>query len=321
MSEFVKYINLEDNDLVSVFGTNDSLLNLIESAFESTIFVRGNQIVLTGKEEEIKVLDSIFKELLYMIKKNGYLNDTDVKTVIQLTTLNKSETETFSIKNDDNIIYKGFKNQIRTKTKTQIEYFKKVKKNDLVFSIGPAGTGKTFLAVAMALRELKMNEVKRIVLTRPAVEAGESLGFLPGDLQEKIDPYIRPLTDALQYMLSPEKYKIMKERNIIEINPLAYMRGRTLNNAFVILDEAQNSTETQMKMFLTRLGIGSKAIITGDTTQIDLPRNKKSGLISAQRILNKIDGIDFVYFSEHDVVRHRLVAEIIKAYDKDLTNK
>jgi phosphate starvation-inducible protein PhoH and related proteins len=321
MSIVVKYINLDDTDLVSVFGTNDSLLNLIESAFESTIFVRGNQIVITGNEDEVKILDSIFKELLYMLKKNGVLNDTDVKTVIQLTTVNKSEPETFSIKNDDNIVYKGFKNQIRTKTKTQIEYFQKVKKNDVVFSIGPAGTGKTFLAVAMALRELKLNEVKRIVLTRPAVEAGESLGFLPGDLQEKIDPYLRPLTDALQYMLSPEKYKTMKERNIIEINPLAYMRGRTLNNAFVILDEAQNSTETQMKMFLTRLGIGSKAIITGDTTQIDLPRNKKSGLISAQRILKNIEGIDFVYFNEHDVVRHRLVAEIIKAYDRDLTEK
>ncbi|MCB0703189.1 MAG: PhoH family protein [Candidatus Kapaibacterium sp.] len=321
MSEVVKYINLDDTNLVSVFGANDSLLNLIESAFESTIFVRGNQIVITGDEKEVNVLDSIFKELVYMLKKNGVLNDSDVKTVIQLTTLNKSNLETFSFKNDDNVIYKGFKNQIRTKTKTQAEYFHKVKNNDVVFSIGPAGTGKTFLAVAMALRELKLNEVKRIVLTRPAVEAGESLGFLPGDLQEKIDPYLRPLTDALQYMLSPEKYKIMKERNIIEINPLAYMRGRTLNNAFVILDEAQNSTETQMKMFLTRLGIGSKAIITGDTTQIDLPRNKKSGLVSAQRILKKIDGIEFVYFSEHDVVRHRLVAEIIKAYDKDLTEK
>ncbi|MFA7325575.1 MAG: PhoH family protein [Candidatus Kapaibacterium sp.] len=321
MSEIVKYINLDDTDLVSVFGTNDSLLNLIESAFESTIFVRGNQIVITGKEDEVKILDSIFKELLYMLKKNGVLNDTDVKTVIQLTTVNKAEPEPFSMKNDDNVVYKGFKNQIRTKTTTQLEYFQKVKKNDIVFSIGPAGTGKTFLAVAMALRELKLNEVKRIVLTRPAVEAGESLGFLPGDLQEKIDPYLRPLTDALQYMLSPEKYKIMKERNIIEINPLAYMRGRTLNNAFVILDEAQNTTETQMKMFLTRLGVGSKAIITGDTTQIDLPRSKKSGLVSAQRILKNIEGIDFVYFNEHDVVRHRLVAEIIKAYDRDLTEK
>jgi len=173
----------------------------------------------------------------------------------------------------------------------------------------------------MALNELKKNEVKRIILTRPAVEAGESLGFLPGDLQEKIDPYLRPITDALEYMLSPEKYKIMRERNIIEINPLAYMRGRTLNSAFVILDEAQNTTETQMKMFLTRLGIGSKAIITGDTSQIDLPRNKKSGLVSAQRILKNIDGIEFVYFNENDVVRHKLVAQIIKAYDRDLTNK
>jgi phosphate starvation-inducible PhoH-like protein len=321
MSEVINYINLDDTDLVSIFGANDSLLNLIESAFESTIFVRGNQIIITGNEEEVTVIDSIFKELIYMVKKNGVLNDTDVKTVIQLSTINKSTPETFSIKNDDNVVYKGFKNQIRTKTKTQIEYFQKVKTNDIVFSIGPAGTGKTFLAVAMALRELKLNEVKRIVLTRPAVEAGESLGFLPGDLEEKIDPYLRPITDALQYMLSPEKYKLMKERNIIEINPLAYMRGRTLNNAFVILDEAQNTTETQMKMFLTRLGVGSKAIITGDITQIDLPKSKKSGLISAQRILKNIEGIDFVYFSENDVVRHRLVAEIIKAYDKDLTEK
>lgn len=321
MSEIVKYINLEDTDLVSVFGANDSLLNLIESAFESTIFVRGNQIIITGNEEEVLVLDSIFKELLYMVKKNGVLNDSDVKTVIQLTTVNKSTPETFSIKNEDNVVYKGFKNQIRTKTKTQMEYFQKVKQNDIVFSIGPAGTGKTFLAVAMALRELKLNEVKRIVLTRPAVEAGESLGFLPGDLEEKIDPYLRPITDALQYMLSPEKYKIMKERNIIEINPLAYMRGRTLNNAFVILDEAQNTTETQMKMFLTRLGIGSKAIVTGDITQIDLPKSKKSGLISAQRILKNIEGIDFVYFNDNDVVRHRLVSEIIKAYDRDINEK
>lgn len=321
MSEVIKYIDLDDTDLVSVFGANDSLLNLIESAFESTIFVRGNQIIITGNEEEVNVIESIFKELLYMVKKNGVLNDTDVKTVIQLTTLNKSTPETFSIKNDDNVVYKGFKNQIRTKTKTQIEYFQKVKTNDIVFSIGPAGTGKTFLAVAMALRELKLNEVKRIVITRPAVEAGESLGFLPGDMEEKIDPYLRPITDALQYMLSPEKYKLMKERNIIEINPLAYMRGRTLNNAFVILDEAQNTTETQMKMFLTRLGIGSKAIVTGDITQIDLPKSKKSGLISAQRILKNIEGIDFVYFTEHDVVRHRLVAEIIKAYDKDISDK
>jgi phosphate starvation-inducible PhoH-like protein len=320
MTEIVEYINLEDSNLVTIFGANDSLLNLIESAFDSTIFVRGNQIVLKGDENEVNLLKSVFKELLYMIEKNGVLNDTDVKTVIQLATVNKVDPKEFSIKNKSNIIYAGYKNQIRAKTKTQIEYAETVQNNDVVFAIGPAGTGKTFLAVAMALNELKKNEVKRIILTRPAVEAGESLGFLPGDLQEKIDPYLRPITDALQYMLSPEKYKIMRERNIIEINPLAYMRGRTLNNAFVILDEAQNTTETQMKMFLTRLGIGSKAIITGDTSQIDLPRNKKSGLVSAQRILKNIDGIKFVYFNENDVVRHKLVAQIIKAYDNDLTD-
>lgn len=320
MTEIVEYINLEDSNLVTIFGANDSLLNLIESAFDSTIFVRGNQIVLKGDEGEVNLLKSVFKELLYMIEKNGVLNDTDVKTVIQLATVNKVDPKEFSIKNKSNIIYAGYKNQIRAKTKTQIEYAETVQNNDVVFAIGPAGTGKTFLAVAMALNELKKNEVKRIILTRPAVEAGESLGFLPGDLQEKIDPYLRPITDALQYMLSPEKYKIMRERNIIEINPLAYMRGRTLNNAFVILDEAQNTTETQMKMFLTRLGIGSKAIITGDTSQIDLPRNKKSGLVSAQRILKNIDGIKFVYFNENDVVRHKLVAQIIKAYDNDLTD-
>ncbi len=321
MTEIVEYINLEDSNLVTIFGANNSLLNLIESAFDSTIFVRGNQIVLKGDEKEVKLLKSVFKELLYMIEKNGVLTDTDVKTVIQLATVNKVDPKEFSIKNKSNIIYAGYKNQIRAKTKTQIEYAEEVQKNDIVFAVGPAGTGKTFLAVAMALNELKKNEVKRIILTRPAVEAGESLGFLPGDLQEKIDPYLRPITDALEYMLSPEKYKIMRERNIIEINPLAYMRGRTLNSAFVILDEAQNTTETQMKMFLTRLGIGSKAIITGDTSQIDLPRNKKSGLVSAQRILKNIDGIEFVYFNENDVVRHKLVAEIIKAYDRDLTNK
>lgn len=321
MTEIVEYINLEDSNLVTIFGANNSLLNLLESAFDSTIFVRGNQVVLKGNESEVKLLKSVFKELLYMIEKNGVLTDTDVKTVIQLATVNKVDPKEFSIKNKSNIIYAGYKNQIRAKTKTQIEYAEEVQKNDIVFAVGPAGTGKTFLAVAMALNELKKNEVKRIILTRPAVEAGESLGFLPGDLQEKIDPYLRPITDALEYMLSPEKYKIMRERNIIEINPLAYMRGRTLNSAFVILDEAQNTTETQMKMFLTRLGIGSKAIITGDTSQIDLPRNKKSGLVSAQRILKNIDGIEFVYFNENDVVRHKLVAEIIKAYDRDLTNK
>lgn len=321
MSKSVKYIAVENSDLVTIFGVNDSLLNIIESKFQSTIFVRGNQIIISGEDSEVAVLESVFKELQYIVAKNGALSDADVKTAIKISTSSKPEAEILSAKSEDNIVYRGVNSHIRAKTKTQIDYFQKVKNNDIVFAIGPAGTGKTFLAVAMALRELKLDEINRIILTRPAVEAGESLGFLPGDLQEKIDPYIRPLTDALQIMLSPEKYKVMRERNIIEINPLAYMRGRTLNNAFVILDEAQNTTDTQMKMFLTRLGASSKAIITGDITQIDLPRNTNSGLITAQRILKNIDGIEFVYFNDNDVVRHRLVAEIIKAYDKDLTKK
>lgn len=317
MTEKIKYINIEDNHLVSIFGTNDLLLKLIENAFDSVIFVRGNQIIIKGNQNEVDAVESVFNELTYMIEKNGVLNESDVKTVIRLVKVNDNTNENFSISKTDNIIYRAFKDLIRAKTSSQIDYFKKVKNNDLVFAIGPAGTGKTFLAVAMALRALKENEVTRIILTRPAVEAGENLGFLPGDLQEKIDPYLRPITDALQFMLSPEKYKLLRERNIIEINPLAYMRGRTLNDAFVILDEAQNTTETQMKMFLTRLGVNSKAIVTGDTTQIDLPRNKRSGLINAQNILKNIKGIEFVYFDNNDVIRHRLVAEIIKAYEKN----
>ena len=316
MTEKIKYINIEDNHLVSIFGTNDLLLKLIENAFDSVIFVRGNQIIIKGNQNEVDAIESVFNELTYMIEKNGVLNESDVKTVIRLVKVNDNTNETFSVSKIDNIIYRAFKDIIRAKTSSQIDYFKKVKNNDLVFAVGPAGTGKTFLAVAMALRALKENEVTRIILTRPAVEAGENLGFLPGDLQEKIDPYLRPITDALQFMLSPEKYKLLRERNIIEINPLAYMRGRTLNDAFVILDEAQNTTETQMKMFLTSLGVNSKAIVTGDTTQVDLNRNKRSGLINAQNILKNIKGIEFVYFDNSDVIRHRLVAEIIRAYEK-----
>jgi phosphate starvation-inducible PhoH-like protein len=221
----------------------------------------------------------------------------------------------------DNVIYWGIANPIRARTPKQTLYYKKVLANDIVFSIGPAGTGKTFLAVAMALAAFKRNEVSKIILSRPAVEAGESLGFLPGDLKEKIDPYLRPLTDALSYMMSFEKVKALMEKNIIEITPLAYMRGRTLNNAFIILDEAQNATITQMKMFLTRLGENSKAIVTGDITQIDLPRTEDSGLIHTNKLLQNIDGIDFVYFDDNDVVRHRLVAEIIRAYEKEAEMK
>jgi phosphate starvation-inducible PhoH-like protein len=235
--------------------------------------------------------------------------------VIGLISIGTEESTLFNKSFYSEIVLHAAKEVIKVKTPTQSQYFKKVLENDIVFAIGPAGTGKTFLAVAMAIAALRRNEVSKIVLSRPAVEAGESLGFLPGDLNEKIDPYLKPLTDALQQMLTPEKYKVLLEKGIIEITPLAYMRGRTLNYSFIILDEAQNATITQMKMFLTRLGVHSKAIITGDITQIDLPENKASGLINAKNILNNIDGIEFVYFNEKDVVRHKLVADIIKAYE------
>lgn len=217
----------------------------------------------------------------------------------------------------DSVILWGKKDVIRARTPKQMEYYRKVQRNDLVFCIGPAGTGKTYLAVAMAVAALRANEVNRIVLSRPAVEAGESLGFLPGDLSEKIDPYLRPLLDALSDMVSPEKLKSMIERRIVEIVPLAYMRGRTLNHSFIILDEAQNATRMQMKMFLTRLGQQSKAIVTGDVTQTDLHQSQESGLRTVHHLFSGIQGIDFVEFEKADVVRHRLVAEIVDAYERD----
>jgi phosphate starvation-inducible PhoH-like protein len=313
-----KKIIIDDIELVSLFGSNDLYLNMIENRFKAGIIVRGSSVTIRGSEDEIFKIEKIFEELLYMLTRNKHISEQDVKTVIELmdSTPKKDDIKSDS-KTVNQIIFQGVKDSIRIRNQKQFDYYKKVQENDLVFAIGPAGTGKTFLAVAMALAALRNNEVTRIILSRPAVEAGESLGFLPGDLREKIDPYLRPLTDAMHYMISPEKVKSLMERNIIEITPLAYMRGRTLSNSFIILDEAQNATTIQMKMFLTRLGINSRAIITGDITQIDLPNKSYSGLIDANRILQKIKGIEFVYFDNKDVVRHRLVSEIVKAYEKD----
>ena len=313
-----KKIAIDNVELVSLFGSNDTHLNMIETRFKAGIIVRGNVITLKGPQEDILKIEKIFEEMLYMLQRNKHISEEDVKTVIELIDGNpKNEDVKSGTKSANQIIFQGVKDAIRIRNPKQLDYYNKVQENDLVFSIGPAGTGKTFLAVAMALAALRNNEVSRIILSRPAVEAGESLGFLPGDLREKIDPYLRPLTDALHYMISPEKVKSLMERNIIEITPLAYMRGRTLSNSFIILDEAQNATTIQMKMFLTRLGVKSKAIITGDITQIDLPKKSQSGLIDANRILQKIKGIEFVYFDSKDVVRHRLVADIVKAYEND----
>lgn len=296
-----------------LLGYNDSNLKPIENRFATNITVRGDNVYLQGTTEEVDSVEKIFKEMIFVLNTTGKLNSKDVETIIDLTLQGR---EIVSESEFENIILYSKKDVIKAKTPNQIEYIKSVKENDICFAIGPAGTGKTYLAVAFAVSALKKGIVKKIVLARPAVEAGESLGFLPGDFREKIDPYLRPLFDALEEMLPFEQLKNNIERGIIEIVPLAFMRGRTLNNAYVILDEAQNATIMQMKMFLTRLGPNSKAIITGDITQIDLPSFSQSGLIQVKQILQHIDGVGFVYFDKGDVVRHKLVKDIIDAYEK-----
>lgn len=315
-----KKIDLSGIDLLNFCGVNDKNIELIKDAFDSTIVVRGDSIFVKGEKNEIENIERAIEELKFLQKRQGQITPHDVELVLDLL----DNTKEFEIKNkvkpgtnelQEIILFK--KNDfIKPRTATQLEYVKKIKENDIVFAIGPAGTGKTYLSVAFAVAALKSKEINKIVLARPAVEAGESLGFLPGDISEKIDPYLRPLYDALDDMLPSDKLKGYMEKNTIEIVPLAYMRGRTLNNAFIILDEAQNATTTQMKMFLTRIGANSKAIINGDATQIDLPRRDMSGLIEIQNILKGIEGIGFVYFNKTDVVRHKLVMDIIDAYEK-----
>lgn len=318
MSTTEQTIALVGVDQLAFLGYNDANLSVLESRFNAVIAVRGDQVTLRGEEIEVELLGKVINEMVYMVRRNGSLMPGDVEAVIDLVTGGtgpQTETRLQGEELEDVVLFAN-KTVIKAKGERQLEYVKKVRDNDIVFSIGPAGTGKTYLAVAMAVNAYRNREVTKIILTRPAVEAGESLGFLPGDLREKVDPYLRPLYDALEDMIPPEKLKSMGERHAIEVAPLAFMRGRTLNNAFVILDEAQNTTALQMKMFLTRLGANSRAIITGDLTQIDLPKNTQSGLIQAEEILKGIDGIEFVYFQKADVVRHRLVREIIRAYEE-----
>ena len=313
MTTAEKKITLTNTDMLSLLGVNDSNLHILEDRFNSTISVRGEIINIKGVLEEVELVEKIIKEMAYVLNTSGRLNRNDVDTILNLTVEGK---EVVSEDEFDSIVLYTKNDVIKAKTAGQNKYLQVANKNDICFAIGPAGTGKTYLAVAIAVSALKRGVVKRIVLARPAVEAGESLGFLPGDFQEKIDPYLRPLYDALDDMIPSEKLKGYIEKRVIEIVPLAYMRGRTLNNAFVILDEAQNATDMQMKMFLTRLGANSKAIITGDITQVDLPSKTKSGLIQAKDILSEITGVGFVYFDREDVVRHRLVKDIIDAYEK-----
>lgn len=302
------------SEALALFGPHDSYLRAIERETDAIIVSRGEEILLKGEEAELELLRSLFTTLLKLLRMGYQLTERDVIYAYRLAKQGKIEELLELFQEEVGTSQKGKK--ILVKTLGQRHYVTAIKRNDIVFGIGPAGTGKTFLAVVLAVMALKRQEVKRIVLTRPAVEAGESLGFLPGDLQEKVDPYLRPLYDALYTMLGTEQVAKMMERGLIEVAPLAYMRGRTLEDSFVILDEAQNTTSEQMKMFLTRLGFGSKMVITGDITQIDLPKGKKSGLKDAEQILADVEGIRFIYLGPEDVVRHSLVQRILEAYEQ-----
>mgnify|MGYP001432258053 FL=1 len=301
-------------DPIDLFGQQDIRLRAIESEFDAKIVVRGEEIIVTGEDDVVQQITQVLRELMRSVKHGQTQEITDIiRASRSVKEAGPDAGQPFA---GEFLDIMSKRERIRARGPNQQRYVEAVRDTDLVFSIGPAGTGKTYLAVAMALSALRRRDVDRIVLTRPAVEAGESLGFLPGDPQEKVDPYLKPLYDALNDMTPISKGNRLLETGTIEIIPLAYMRGRTLNNAFVILDEAQNTTTAQMKMFLTRLGANSKAIITGDITQVDLPGEKRSGLIEVQSILKNIKGISFIYLTEVDVVRHRLVQEIIKAYER-----
>ena len=307
-----KIITLENISLPEFLGVENRNIQEVANAFpKSKIISRGNEIRIKGSAPEILKINDILNALVQHYHRYGKVTEDNVQTYLQ-----QEKQAVLEHSSDDTLVYgtRGF--SIKPKTPNQQKLVEAVFDNDLVFAVGPAGTGKTYISVALAVRALKNKHVKKIIITRPAVEAGENLGFLPGDLKEKIDPYLRPIYDALQDMIPAEKLKFYQENGIIEIAPLAYMRGRTLQNAYILLDEAQNTTPMQLKMFLTRMGPNSKVIITGDISQIDLPRKQKSGLIEAVDILGGIDGIGFVKLDGSDVVRHKLVRKIIDAYEK-----
>ncbi len=298
---------------MNLFGNYDENINIIRDAFGVKVISRDTDIKITGSQENVDKAGKVIRHLLDIAVHGDIITRQNVTYSVQMVADNQMDKLNEAA---DYICMTARGKMIKSKTHGQSQYVSAIKNNTITFGIGPAGTGKTFLAVAMAVNAFKNKEVNRIVLTRPAVEAGEKLGFLPGDLQNKVDPYLRPLYDALYELMGAETYQKYLEKNMIEIAPLAYMRGRTLDDSFIILDEAQNTTPEQMKMFLTRIGFGSKAVVTGDITQIDLPGDKKSGLKEVIKILNDIKGIEFVHLSEKDVVRHELVQKIIKAYEK-----
>ncbi len=308
-------IELPPRGIETLFGVQDQNIKYLESILDVRVNVRGQDLTIDGDPDDVKTVEQILQDFAELFSEGNTFSDRELRDAFK----HIAEDRAYSLR--DYFTKARFnpsgKKQVTPKTSTQRRYIEAIQEKDLTFAIGPAGTGKSFLAVAMAVKAFFQKQVSRIILTRPAVEAGEKLGFLPGDLQEKINPYLRPLYDALFDLVDVEKVTKMLEKQIIEIAPLAFMRGRTLNNAFIILDEAQNTTAEQMKMFLTRIGFGSKVVVTGDKTQIDLPIGQKSGLLEAERILKDIPEIAFVYFSQKDVVRHRLVQLIVEAYERD----
>lgn len=305
--------------LRALFGNFDENIEVIEEETGVRIVTRGTNVVIMGKPQQVEMAYTVMTRLLGIIDKGEAVDKAQVRYAIQLVAEGQEGLIEDLTSDVICLTYKG--KQVRSKTLGQKRYVTAIAHNDIVFGIGPAGTGKTYLAMAMAVTAYKNREVGRIILTRPAVEAGEKLGFLPGDLQNKVDPYLRPLYDALYDLIGLENYLKLVERGVIEVAPLAYMRGRTLEDSFIILDEAQNTTSEQMKMFLTRIGMGSKAVITGDITQIDLPRGKKSGLVEAIQVLQGIKGIEFVFLTQQDVVRHELVMKIVQAYERFYSGK
>ena len=313
-SQITRHVALEGIDPLSLFGRNDSNLRLVERSYPVHVTYRDGKLAVRGDAASVDEVSSVLTTLAELVRRGAVLEEHDVNNFIGLT--DAADREDSRALYEKPVLFTFDKRTIRVKTLGQARYVAALQRHDIVFSIGPAGTGKTYLAVAAAVNALKARQVERILLVRPAVEAGENLGFLPGDMKEKVDPYLRPLYDALNDLLSYEKIRRFLDLQVIEVAPLAYVRGRTLNNAFVILDEAQNTTVGQMKMFLTRLGYGSKAVITGDITQIDLSANHPSGLVEIQTILKKVPDLSFVYLNERDVVRHHLVREIIRAFDE-----
>jgi phosphate starvation-inducible PhoH-like protein len=312
-SQLESRITIPPQELLGVFGERDSVLRRVEELLDCEIYIRGNELILRGTESEVERAERLFNGLARLVRRGQHPTPETADRLYRMGDDARGGGE--EVLGDVILTHRG--RRIAPKTRNQKAYIDAIRNNQVIFGIGPAGTGKTYLAVALAVDALNRGEVTRIILTRPAVEAGESLGFLPGDMMAKVDPYFRPLYDALYEMMDPDKVQVNLERGIIEIAPLAYMRGRTLNDAFIILDEAQNTTPQQMKMFLTRLGFGSKMVVTGDITQVDLPGGKRSGLAGVQRILEGVEGVEFVGLEREDIVRADIVMRIVNAYEQN----